>query len=89
MQYVPSGVYFARLRHKGKLFKQCLHATDVFITAKVRLPDKVMEIVKPKAAVGTFAEARLLYAADLEIDHALAPESIRYRLNCVAALLRT
>jgi integrase len=88
MQYVPSGVYFARVRHEGKLYKQSLE-TDVFTTAKLKLPDKVREIIKPKAAVGTFAEARLLYEADLVNDHALAPESKRYRQNCIAALLRT
>jgi integrase len=88
MQYVPSGVYFARVRHKGKLYKLSLE-TDVFTTAKLKLPDKVKEIVKPKAAVGTFAEARLLYEADLANDHTLAPESKRYRQNCIAALLRT
>lgn len=88
MQYIPSGTYFARLKHKGKLFRASLE-TDVFTTAKLRLPDKVKEIIKPKAAVGTFAEARLLYEADLGNDHTLAPESKRYRQNCIAALLRT
>jgi hypothetical protein len=88
MQYVPSGVYFARVRHKGKLFRASL-GTDVFTTAKLKPPDKVKEILKPKAAVGTFAEVRLLYEVDLENDHTLATESKRYRRNCIAALLRT
>lgn len=88
MQYVPSDIYFARVKHRGKLFRHSLQ-TDTFTVAKLRLPDKVKEIIKPKAAVGTFAEARLLYEADLENDHTLAPESKRYRQNCIAALLRT
>src|SRR5262249_16856059 len=44
---------------------------------------------KPKAAVGTFAEARTLYEADLEADHTLAPQSRRYRQNCIKALLKS
>jgi integrase len=88
MQYVPSGVYFARLRHKGRLFKRSLE-TNVFTTAKLKLPDKVKEIVRPKAAVGTFAEARLLLETDLANDHTLKPASKRYRRNCISALLRT
>jgi hypothetical protein len=40
MQYVPSGVYFARVRHKGKRFRQSLE-TDVFTSAKLRRPDKL------------------------------------------------
>ena len=53
MQYVPSGVFFARVRHKGKLFRQSME-TDVFTTAKLRLPDRLKELRKPKAEVGTF-----------------------------------
>jgi len=34
--------FFARVRHKGKLFRQSLE-TDVFNTAKLRLPDKLKE----------------------------------------------
>ena len=40
MQYVPSGVFFARVRHQGKLFRQSLES-DVFTTAKLRLPNKL------------------------------------------------
>jgi integrase len=88
MQYVPSGVYFARLRHKGKLFRASLE-TDVFTTAKLRLADKLKEFRKPKASVGTFSEARLLYEADLANDHTLTSESKRYRITRIAALLKT
>jgi len=38
MQYVPSGMYFARVRHNGKLFRVSL-GTTVFTTAKLKLPD--------------------------------------------------
>jgi hypothetical protein len=57
MQYVPSGMYFARVRHKGKLFRQSVE-TDLFTTAKLRLPDELKELRKPKTEVGTFKEVR-------------------------------
>jgi hypothetical protein len=63
MQYVPSGVFFARVRHQGKLFRQSLE-TDVFTTAKLRLPDKLKELHEPKAEVGTFMDGRLKYEAE-------------------------
>lgn len=37
---VPTGVFFARVRHEGKLFRRSLE-TDVFTTAKLRLPNTV------------------------------------------------
>jgi integrase len=88
LQYVSTGTYFARTKVKGKLFRQSLE-TDVFTTAKLKLPDKLKEFRKPKAALGTFAEARLLYEADLANDHTLAPESKQFRLARIAALLKT
>jgi len=33
MQYVPSGVYFARVRHKGKLFRKSLFRRKSLETA--------------------------------------------------------
>jgi integrase len=88
MQYVPSGVFFARAKVKGKLFRRSLE-TDVFTTAKLRLGDKIKELRKPKAEVGTFAEGRLNYEAETQNDHTLAPLSKTYRLRCVECLLKT
>jgi integrase len=88
IQYVTSGNYFARVKHKGKAIRKSLE-TDVFTTAKIKLPDAIKEIRKPKAAVGSFTEARLLYETDLANDHTLAPESRRFRLARIAALLKT
>ena len=88
MQYVPSGVFFARVRHKGKLFRQSLE-TDVFTTAKLRLPDKLKELRKPKAEVGTFMDGRLKYEAETQNDYTLAPLSKTYRLRCVECLVKT
>jgi integrase len=88
IQYVPSGVYFARIKFNGKAIRKSLE-TNVWTTAKLKLPDAIREVKKPKAAVGTFAEARLLYESDLSNDHAIKPESKRYRIFRIAALLKT
>jgi integrase len=88
LQYASTGTYFARTKVKGKLFRQSLE-TDVFTTAKLRLPDKIKEFRRPAAEAGTFKDARLLYLADLENDHTLAPESKRYRETRIAALLKS
>jgi integrase len=88
MQYVKSGVFFARAK-VGRTVKRASLETDVFTTAKDRLRGKLNELREPPAEVGTFAEARLLYLADIENDHALAPETKRYWQYRVTALLKS
>jgi integrase len=88
MQFIPSGVYFARAKVNGKAFRRSLD-TDVFTTAKLKLPDKLKEFKKAKATVGTFAEARLLYETDLDNDYTLADGSRQYRKARIAALLKS
>ena len=92
MQYVPSGIYFARVKIKNGrngVVKRASLETDVFTTAKLKLPLKVKELRKPKAECGTFAEARLLYLADIENDHTLAAETKKYWNYRTEALLKT
>lgn len=88
MQYVPSGVFFARAKVNG-VVKRASLKTDVFTTGKDRLRLKLKELQKPPAEIGTFADARALYEVDLEADHALAPQSKLYRKNRIAALLKS
>src|ERR1035438_4699672 len=67
MQYIPSGVYFARVKVKdgGKgIVKRASLETDVITTAKLKLPDKIKELRTPKAEVGTFGDGCLKYEAD-------------------------
>jgi len=45
MQFIPSGVYFARCKIKGKAIRAS-RKTTVFTTAKLRLPDKIKELRK-------------------------------------------
>ena len=96
MQYVPSGIFFARVK-VGGIVKRASLETGVFTTAKLRLPDKLKEIRKPKAEVGTFGDARLKYEAETHNGYTsrkkrlikLAPKSIAYRLRCLECLVRT
>jgi integrase len=92
MQYIPSGIYFARCKVKNGrngIVKRASLETDVFSTAKDRLDAKVKELRQPPAECGTFAEARLLYLADIENDHALAAETKKYWNYRTEALLKT
>ena len=92
MQYVPSGIFFARAKVDG-IVKRASLDTDVFTTAKDLLAGKLKELRKPKPEAGsvaeTFGEARTLYEGDLEADHTLAPQSKAYRKARIAALLKS
>jgi integrase len=92
MLYVPSGIYFARVKVKNGrngVVKRASLDTEVFTTAKDRLRAKINELRQPPAECGTFAEARLLYLADVENDHALAAETKKYWNYRTEALLKT
>ncbi len=90
VQYVNTGVYFGRVKIEGKIFRESLH-TDVFTTAKLRLPDfiKARRKTVDRPIAGTFGEARTKYEAEIAADHTLKNGSKLYRRNCVKALLRT
>jgi hypothetical protein len=44
----------------------------VFSVAKLRLPDKLNELRKPKAEVGAFADVRMQFEQQTKCDHTLA-----------------
>ncbi len=90
VQYVSTGTYFGRVKIAGKIFRESLE-TDVFTTAKLRLPDFIKKKRKRAArpVAGTFAEARALYESDLEADHTLRETSKLYRRKCIAALVKS
>ena len=68
LQYVIAGTYYARCKVSGKPVRASLE-TDVFSVAKLRLPDKLKELRKPKAEVGTFADGRLQFERQTKCDH--------------------
>lgn len=90
LQYVNTGNYFGRVKIDGKIFRESLE-TDVFSTAKLLLADFIKKKRKStsRPVMGTFAEARALYEADVNADHTLKDGSKLYRQNSIKALLRT
>ena len=96
LQYVIAGTYYARCKVNGKPVRASLE-TDVFSIAKQRLPDKLKELRKPKAEVGTFADGRLKYESETRNGYTsrknrlvkLAPLSVAYRLRCMECLRRS
>jgi integrase len=96
LQYVVAGTYYARCKVNGKPVRAALE-TDVFTTAKLRLPDKLKELRKPKKQIGTFADGRIKYETETRNGYTsrknrlvkLAPLSIAYRLRCLECLRRS
>jgi integrase len=90
MQYVPSGVFYARAKVDG-IVKRASLDCDVLTTAKDRLRAKIKELkaAQPNAVAETFKDARLLYETDLENDYTLAEASRNYRKARIAALLKS
>jgi len=90
VQYVSTGTYFGRVKIDGKVFRESLE-TDVFTTAKLRLPDFIKKKRKlaSRPVVGTFAAARVLYENELNADHMLKETARIYRRKCIVALTRS
>lgn len=88
LQYVMSGTYYARCKVNGKPIRASLE-TDVFTTARLRLPDKLNGLRAPRIEVGTFADGRGKYEQQTASDHTLAELSKIYRLRCVERILRS
>lgn len=95
IRYVPSGVYFARVRVGGKLIHKSLR-TDKISVAQLRLNDLTKEErenleARAEAARGrmAFSEALSLYRTQLEANPALKPNSKLYRRKCIDALLKS
>lgn len=96
LQYVVAGTYYAKCKVNGKRVRASLE-TNVFTTAKLRLADKLKELRKPKALIGTFADGRTKYETETRNGYTsrknklvkLAPLSIDYRLRCLECLKRS
>ncbi|MGA3269084.1 MAG: site-specific integrase, partial [Verrucomicrobiota bacterium] len=88
MQYIPSGVFFARAKVNG-IVKRASLETDVFTTAKDRLRAKLKELQKPQAEPSTFAAGRVQFEAETRNKHELSELSRVYRLRCVDRILRS
>jgi integrase len=88
LQYASTGLYFARVKVNGKLFRRSL-GTEVFSTAKLKLGDFIKKQHEPTPKRGTVGMALKTYLRGLRNSHDISPQTERYRLYCVRALLKT
>jgi integrase len=90
LQYVSNGNYYGRVKVGGKLIRGSLK-TDVWTTAKLRLPDflKEQQESRSRVAAPTFSEAVEFFKRELETDTAIKPQSKQYRLWCLGKLQKT
>jgi len=87
IRYVPSGIYFARVRVGGKLIRRSLGCTKLSV-AQLRLADFIKEQrtqleIRQTAEAGqlTFGQAEDIYRERLKLNHKLKPSSKEYRLK--------
>lgn len=95
IRYVPSGIFFARLRVGGKLIRQSLK-TDVLSIAKLRLADlekNERESVETRdtASKGrmTFGDCVQIFKAQTEDSNHLKPSAKLYRAEAVTSILKS
>ena len=95
VRYLPSGVYFARVRVGGQLIRKSLK-TDRLQVAQMRLGDLVKHErsrleARASAAKGkiTFGDALRIFTVQSEGNLSLKPSAKLYRRKCVAALVRS
>ncbi|HWC58651.1 MAG TPA: hypothetical protein VHC44_03080, partial [Verrucomicrobiae bacterium] len=95
IRYVPSGVYFSRIRVAGKLIRRSLK-TNKLAVAKLRLADleKIeRQRVEIQGAVTNgnmrFGDALTIFRSRLHGDSSLKPRTKEFREERIASLLRS
>jgi Site-specific recombinase XerD len=90
LQYVPSSVYYGRIKVRGKIIRDSLN-TDVWTTAKLRLIDFLKKHKEARHSLDTplFSEAAEALKSSLKTDTRLKPRSVQYRLDCITKMERT
>src|SRR5260221_8576015 len=95
VRYVPTGIYFARMRVKGKLIRKSLK-TDTLSVAKLRLGDlEKMERQRAESRADvthgklTFGEAVKIYRQRVSGDVSTKPRTKEYYEDRSAALLKS
>ncbi len=95
VRYVPSGIYFARAKVRGKLIRRSLK-TNVLSVAKLRLADLLKEehqsAESSKASSlckMTFGDALAIYRQRVKDNPDLKERAKEYRMETVVALLRS
>ena len=95
IRYVPSGIYFSRIRVRGKLIRRSLKTTSLTV-AKLRLGDleKVeRQRVEIQGAVQNgnmrFGDALTIFRGRLQNDAALKSRTKEFRKERISALLKS
>jgi integrase len=95
VRYKPSGIYFARVRIQGKLFRQTLK-TDVMRVAKLRLSDFIKERQEEmgddsacRSGKMTMGDAVVMFRQRLDGKQDIKAGAKVYRLKCLKALLKS
>jgi hypothetical protein len=92
LQYVSSGAYFARIKVRGKIFRQSLE-TDVWSDAQLKLVDFLKEKQTIREASDerkvSFAAATELYKKRVQDDHSMKKRSRGYRFLCIRKIEST
>jgi hypothetical protein len=95
VRYKTSGIFFARVRIGGKLFRQSLK-TDVMSVAKLRVSDFIKEKREEMgddspARTGrmTVGDAICIFGQGLDGQHDIKEGAKVYRRKCLALLLKS
>jgi integrase len=91
LQYVSTGLYYARVKVNGKLIRRGLE-TKTFEDAKLALHDFLKRETNKRHIIGapvTVGEARGLYESSLENDATLSEQTRYYRKNCIKRLQKS
>jgi integrase len=90
LQYVSTGVYYARVKTRGKLIRRSLD-TNTWTTAKLKLVDFLKEQQNPQnlRTAPPLTDALETYKGRLAGHTRLKPRSKEYRLLCIQKLTET
>lgn len=93
VRYKPSGIYFARVRVRGKLFRQSLK-TDVMSVAKLRLRDFIADKHEDMGKAATMGKMTVADSVAIFRDRLDGKQDIKegakvYRRKCIETLLKT
>jgi integrase len=95
IRYVPSGIYYARLRVKGKLIRKSLK-TDVLSVAKLRLGDFEKQERQRAESVDSVSYGKMTVNDAIELhrrrvagDVSLKPRTRQYHDQRITALLKS
>lgn len=86
LQYVPSGIYFARVKIDRKIIRRSLE-TDVWTIAKLQLPDFLRRereaLSEPAIQIPTVEEAAIRLQEKVAKNVSMKERSKGYRLLCI------